>query len=57
MKEAKYPCEACVRVQSPERCDNKECAVWRRWFLQSWRQTCRLWSPEGCPKEDGEKTP
>ena len=43
MNQGNYPCDSCARVRDPERCDNKECALWRRWFLESWRRTCRLW--------------
>lgn len=30
------PCLTCARVLNPEKCENKNCGVWRRWFLKSW---------------------
>ena len=28
------PCIECTRVQNPSACENKNCNIWRRWFLQ-----------------------
>lgn len=30
------PCLTCVRVANPTECDNKNCHVWRQWFISSW---------------------
>lgn len=30
------PCQRCVRVPDPDKCDNKECRPWRQWFLDRW---------------------
>ena len=30
------PCLTCARVQDPNHCENKNCGVWRKWFLKSW---------------------
>ena len=32
----KSPCICCFRVPDPANCDNKNCALWRKWFLESW---------------------
>lgn len=31
-----YPCAKCRRVNHPEFCINKKCAVWRRWIMRDW---------------------
>lgn len=28
----------CVRVPDPEQCENKNCKVWRAWFVERWEQ-------------------
>ena len=30
------PCLSCTRVKDPRLCENKECRVWRRWFVEKW---------------------
>jgi len=30
------PCLGCNRVPDPDNCDNKNCMLWRRWFLHRW---------------------
>lgn len=30
------PCLHCQRVAEPEKCDNKDCALWRHWFVERW---------------------
>lgn len=30
------PCLGCIRVPDPEKCDNKACVPWRRWFTGRW---------------------
>lgn len=30
------PCMRCTRVKKPHLCDNKDCEVWRKWFIESW---------------------
>lgn len=30
------PCVLCDRVTEPEKCDNKNCGVWRQWALGRW---------------------
>lgn len=32
----KSPCLTCTRVKNPGDCENKNCRVWREWFLTSW---------------------
>lgn len=32
------PCAGCTRVPDPEKCDNKDCKLWREWFLERWAQ-------------------
>lgn len=30
------PCLNCHRVADPKNCENKNCQVWRRWFINRW---------------------
>ena len=30
------PCMGCTRVKDPRDCENKNCQVWRRWFIGRW---------------------
>lgn len=30
------PCRTCTRVADPDKCENKNCQVWQRWFINSW---------------------
>lgn len=30
------PCLSCTRVKDPRLCENKECRVWRKWFVEKW---------------------
>ena len=30
------PCLRCSRVDDPRDCDNKNCGVWRAWFIYKW---------------------
>ena len=30
------PCMSCTRVHNPAGCENKECKVWKSWFVESW---------------------
>ena len=30
------PCLTCTRVKKPQDCENKNCKVWQKWFLQRW---------------------
>lgn len=32
------PCLTCTRVRDPRECENKNCRVWRQWFLERWEQ-------------------
>ena len=32
------PCLTCVRVDDPSICENKNCKLWKSWFLQRWNQ-------------------
>lgn len=32
------PCTGCSRVDNWEKCDNKNCKLWQRWFLDRWEQ-------------------
>lgn len=32
------PCLTCTRVADPRNCENKNCQLWQRWFLQRWEQ-------------------
>ena len=37
------PCTGCQRVTDPDRCDNKECMRWRKWFIGRWDQLRNAW--------------
>ena len=43
------PCVTCNRVMSPAKCENKNCQVWRQWFISSWDQL------RSCPRRQQEK--
>ncbi len=30
------PCLRCVRVADPVACEDKDCALWRRWYIKKW---------------------
>lgn len=30
------PCMHCTRVKDPRECENKDCKVWRDWFIGRW---------------------
>lgn len=30
------PCLTCTKVLYPEKCENKLCTEWRKWFLKKW---------------------
>lgn len=32
------PCMKCVRVSQPTQCDNKDCGVWRKWYIEKWNE-------------------
>lgn len=32
----KKPCISCNRVLDPDNCENKNCQLWRSWFVDSW---------------------
>lgn len=34
----KSPCITCQRVMDPQDCENKNCQVWREWFLFKWNE-------------------
>lgn len=36
VKNEKSPCEGCTRVCDPAGCDNKNCKLWKAWFLRRW---------------------
>ena len=53
-----YPCTNCRKVEHPQQCDNKECKLWRAWFLWRWEQLRRQYLPNAAPcsqKRTGEK--
>ena len=45
------PCNCCTRVEFPRLCENKECTLWRRWFIQKWN------AMREAPRLDIEKRP
>ena len=32
-----YPCKTCTRVKDPEKCANKFCPDWKKWWLEQWK--------------------
>lgn len=30
------PCMRCTRVKDPRQCENKNCTLWRQWFVEKW---------------------
>lgn len=30
------PCDGCTRVSCPAACENKNCKLWKAWFLRRW---------------------
>lgn len=36
MKFQESPCLTCTKVPIPSQCENKNCVLWRKWFLRSW---------------------
>lgn len=32
----KSPCLTCTTVKDPRTCGNKNCQVWREWFIRRW---------------------
>lgn len=30
------PCLRCLRVEDPRKCENKNCQLWQRWFIDQW---------------------
>lgn len=36
-----YPCDSCRKVANPEKCENKKCGAWQKWFTQRWEATRR----------------
>lgn len=30
------PCTHCTKVPDARQCNNKDCAPWRRWYLEQW---------------------
>ena len=50
------PCAVCRRVEKPEQCDNKDCMLWRRWFLERWEQLRRVYQAENAGKiQEGDR--
>ena len=42
-KSAASPCRDCCLVAEPARCENKNCRLWQRWFIDSWNALRRPW--------------
>lgn len=43
------PCTYCCRVENPQACDNKDCMLWRKWFINRWEQLRKLYSKKEDP--------
>ena len=42
------PCISCTRVTDPENWENKQCQVWQRWYIDTWKPRLSI---ESRPKE------
>lgn len=42
MKRSQSPCIGCRRVADPVNCENKNCALWRPWFISQWERSCAV---------------
>ena len=56
MKES--PCVNCQRVKDPRQCENKDCKMWRTWFVARWDYVRKCYRKDvdpcqgcGCPQE------
>ena len=38
VKKQQSPCETCTRVKNPESCCNRNCAAWKKWYLDNQKQ-------------------
>lgn len=47
-KNMESPCVTCKRTD-PQECDNKECRIWQRWFVNRWEQLRREFLKEQDP--------
>lgn len=48
------PCATCTRVKDPSDCENKNCKVWKEWFLRRWKEIHGYSSRYSCSaKMDG----
>ena len=36
IKKDNSPCVGCTRVANPQACENKQCKLWKSWFLRRW---------------------
>lgn len=45
------PCLSCTRVADPRDCENKNCQLWRRWFIARWEAL------RACARADMEHRP
>ena len=45
------PCARCTRVTDPRQCENKDCRLWQKWFIEKWNKM------RVAPRLDVEKRP
>lgn len=41
------PCIRCTRVVDPDACENKNCKLWKTWFLRRWAAIYRYGQRHG----------
>ena len=41
------PCDTCTRVKCPADCENKNCEVWRQWWIKRWEKIRKLFGGDG----------
>lgn len=45
------PCLSCTRVENPDGCENKNCKLWKTWFLRRWNAIYGYGRRQGLGKE------
>lgn len=54
MRNCPSPCETCTRVARPDACENKNCKVWKTWFLRRWAAIYGYGQRHGIRRERGK---
>lgn len=54
MNKSSSPCLTCTRVKDPDSCENKNCKLWKAWFLRRWAGIYRFGQKYGCKRKERE---